>query len=201
MKYILRYFLFGTALTFSLASCGIGIGGGAQSSSEDVIEFRQVLSVASAQSTFEALGQEFSEIDCRNPPIDFEPPIDLIGCSRDEKEIYLLGPSELDGNTIEQAKASTDTPSGDQWYVSIDFDEAGTKKFAEITARVTSLSSPMNQIAITSGNLVITAPRINEAITSGSAVITGNFTMEEASELSRAIKDRAAIPPFLRWRE
>jgi preprotein translocase subunit SecD len=195
----LRILVVGILLTISLASCGFG--GGAQSASEDVIEFRQVLGEASAQSSFEAFGQEFSEIDCRNPPIDFEPPIVFIGCSRDEKTIYLLGPSELDGNSIEQAKVSPDAPSGDQWLVELDFDDIGTKKFAEITARVTSLPAPMNQIAIISGNLVITAPSINEAITAGSAVITGNFTMEEASELSRAIKDRTAIPPFLKWRE
>jgi preprotein translocase subunit SecD len=199
MKYKLRYFLFGTALTFSLASCGFG--GDAKSSSVDVIEFRQVLSVASAQSPIEAFGQEFKDVDCRNPPTNLEPPIDLIGCSRDETEIYLLGVSELDGNAIERSNASVDTFAGNQWYVSIDFDEVGTKKFAEFTARVTSLPVPMNQIAITSGNLVITAPSINEAIPSGSAQITGNYTRQEASDLSRAIKDRTAIPPFLRWRE
>jgi preprotein translocase subunit SecD len=194
-----RFLVVGISITISLASCGFG--GGAQSSSEDVIEFRQVLSVASAQSTIEAFGQEFKNVDCRNPPTNLELPIDLIGCSRDETEIYLLGISELDGNAIERSNASVDTFAGNQWYVSIDFDEAGTKKFAEFTARVTSLPVPMNQIAITSGNLVITAPSINEAIPSGSAQITGNYTMQEASDLSRAIKDRTAIPPFLRWRE
>lgn len=195
----LRILVVGVLLTIPLASCGRG--GDAQSSSEDVIEFRQVLSEAGAQSSFEAFGQEYSEIDCRNPPIDFEPPIVFIGCSRDEKTIYLLGPSVLDGNMIERAEALIDTTADDQWYVSIDFDEIGTKKFADFTARVTSLPAPMNQIAIASGNLVITAPRINEAITAGSAVITGDFTMQEASDLSRAIKDRTAIPSFLRWRE
>jgi preprotein translocase subunit SecD len=195
----LRILVVGILLTISLASCGFG--GGAQSASEDVIEFRQVLGVAYAASGIEFFGQKFTDIDCQNPPANFERPIELIACSRDEKEIYLLGPSELDGNSIEQAKVSPDAPSGDQWLVELDFDDIGTKKFAEITARVTSLPAPMNQIAIVSGNLVITAPSINEAITAGSAVITGNFTMEEASELSRAIKDRTAIPPFLKWRE
>ena len=199
MKPTLRNSLFGTLLALSLASCGFGSA--AQSSSEDVIEFRQVLSVASAQTTIEAFGQEFKDIDCRNPPTDFEPPIDLIGCSRDENEIYLLGVSELDGNAIDRTKPSTDASAGTEWFVEIDFDDFGTKKFAEFTARVTSLPTPMNQIAITSGNLVITAPSINEAITAGSAVITGNFTLQEASDLSRAIKDRNAIPPFLRWRD
>ncbi|KGA14099.1 hypothetical protein GM51_18100 [freshwater metagenome] len=185
-----------TFLALSLTSCAVG--GGPQISSEEVIEFRQVLSVSSAESEIEAYGQKFRDIDCQNPPSNFEPPIDLIGCSSDEQQIYLLGVSELDGNSIEQAKPSRDEFS---WYVTIDFDDIGTKKFAEFTRRVTTLPSPNNQIAITSGNLVITAPAINEEISAGSAIITGSFTAQEARELSKAIKNRSAIPLFLRWRE
>ena len=185
-----------TSFSLSLTSCAVGDG--TQISSEEVIEFRQVLSVSSAESEIEAYGQKFRDIDCQNPPSNFEPPIDLIGCSSDEQQIYLLGVSELDGNSIEQAKPSRDEFS---WYVTIDFDDIGTKKFAEFTRRVTTLPSPNNQIAITSGNLVITAPAINEEISAGSALITGSFTAQEARELSKAIKNRSAIPLFLRWRE
>jgi preprotein translocase subunit SecD len=185
-----------TFLALSLTSCAFGDG--PQSSSEEVIEFRQVLSVSSAESEIEAYGQKFRDIDCKNPPSGFEPPIDLIGCSSDEQQIYLLGVSELDGNSIERAK-----PSGGEfsWYVTIDFDDIGTKKFAEFTRRVTTLPTPNNQIAITSGNLVITAPVINEEISAGSAQITGDFSAREARDLSKAIKNRSAIPLFLRWRE
>ena len=185
-----------TFLALSLTSCAFGSG--PQSRSDEVIEFRQVLSVSSAESEIEAYGQKFMDIDCKNPPSNFEPPIDLIGCSSDEQQIYLLGVSELDGNSIKQAKPSRDEFS---WYVTIDFDDIGTKKFAEFTRRVTALPSPNNQIAITSGNLVITAPAINEEIPSGSAQITGSFTAQEARELSKAIKNRSTIPLFLRWRE
>ena len=185
-----------TFLALSLTSCAVG--GGPQISSEEVIEFRQVLSVSSAESEIEAYGQKFSDIDCQNPPSNFEPPIDLIGCSGDEQEIYLLGVSELDGNSIKRAKPSSGEFS---WYVTIDFDDIGTKKFAEFTRRVTTLPSPNNQIAITSGNLVITAPVINEEISAGSAQITGDFSARQARDLSKAIKNRSAIPLFLRWRE
>ena len=185
-----------TFLALSLTSCAVG--GGPQISSEEVIEFRQVLSVSSAESEIEAYGQKFSDIDCQNPPSNFEPPIDLIGCSSDEQEIYLLGVSELDGNSIKRAKPSSGEFS---WYVTIDFDDIGTKRFAEFTRRVTTLPSPNNQIAITSGNLVITAPVINEEISAGSAQITGDFSARQARDLSKAIKNRSAIPLFLRWPE
>ena len=185
-----------TFLALSLTSCAVG--GGPQISSEEVIEFRQVLSVSSAGSEIEAYGQKFRDIDCKNLPSNFEPPIDLMGCSSDEQEIYLLGVSELDGNSIKRAKPSSGEFS---WYVTIDFDDIGTKRFAEFTRRVTTLPSPNNQIAITSGNLVITAPVINEEISSGSAQITGDFSARQARDLSKAIKNRSAIPLFLRWRE
>jgi preprotein translocase subunit SecD len=199
MRDKIRQFIAGAFLTLFLASCGIG--GNVQNSSGDVIEFRQVLGVGNAASGIEFSGQKFTDIDCQNPPTNFETPIELVACSRDEIEIYLLGPSELDGNTIEEARSVIDYESGNQWLVELDFDDIGTKKFAEFTARVTSLPAPMNQIAITSGNLVITAPSINEAITGGLAQISGYFTMQEASDLARAIKDRSVLPPFLRWRE
>ena len=185
-----------TFLALSLTSCAVG--GGPQINSEEVIDFRQVLSVSSAESEIEAYGQKFRDIDCKNPPSNFEPPIDLIGCSSDEQEIYLLGVSELDGNSIKRAKPSSGEFS---WYVTIDFDDIGTKKFAEFTRRVTTLPTPNNQIAITSGNLVITAPVINEEISAGSAQITGDFSARQARDLSKAIKNRSAIPLFLRWRE
>lgn len=191
--------IFCTSLALSLASCGFF--GGAQKLSEDVIEFRQVLSVSSAGSNIEAYGQKFKDVDCRNPPTNFEPPIELVGCSGDKKEIYLLGVSELDGNAIKQARPNIDSSMGDQWFVLIDFDDIGAKKFAEFTRRVTTLPPPMNQIAITAGNLVITAPRINEEISAGSAQITANFTKNEAFELTKAINNRSLIPSFLRWSE
>ena len=192
-------FITSISLTFlALLFTSCAVGGGPQISSEEVIEFRQVLSVSSAESEIEAYGQKFRDIDCKNPPSNFEPPIDLIGCSSDEQEIYLLGVSELDGNSIERAK-----PSGGEfsWYVTIDFDDIGTKRFAEFTRRVTTLPMPNNRIAITSGNLVITAPVINEEISAGSAQITGDFSARQARDLSKAIKNRSAIPLFLRWRE
>lgn len=199
MQSDLRNLIFASSLTLLLTSCALVDSN--PKFSADVIEFRQVLSVSSVQSGVEVYGQKFKDVDCRNLPSNFEPPIDLIGCSGDEKQVYLLGVSELDGNSIEQAKHHRADSSGDQWFITIDFDDTGTKRFAEFTRRVTTFPAPMNQIAITSDRLVITSPAINEEISSGSAVITGSFTMQEALDLSRAIKNRSAIPLYFKWRE
>jgi preprotein translocase subunit SecD len=188
--------------------------GGAVKSSEptEVIEFRQVLAEVSAStSQVEVFGEIYSNISCENIPKPVNKKVDLIACDRFETVIYFLGPIALDGNSIdssesmpgEEAFSSIDSPgrfSDAAWAVNIDFKDEGAKAFADLTTRVTSLASPMNQIAITQGTLVITAPRINEAITAGSAQITGNFTMEEARALAYAIQNKKPLPEFLRRR-
>ena len=174
MKPRLKILPLSTFLALSLASCGLG--NNAQSSSEDVIEFRQVLALGSAQATLEAFGQKFSGIDCQNPPNILEEPAAIVGCSRDKEMIYILAPAELDGNSIRRVAPKVDTYADSQWFIEINFDNIGSKKFAELTRRVTSLPAPMNQIAIVASNLVITAPSINEEIASGAAQITGNFS-------------------------
>jgi preprotein translocase subunit SecD len=74
------------------------------------------------------------------------------------------------------------------WFVSLTFDGDGTKAFGALTNRVTSLQSPLNQVAIVLDGLVVSAPRINEAIPSGNAQITGSFSQVEAQDLSNVLK-------------
>jgi preprotein translocase subunit SecD len=53
---------------------------------------------------------------------------------------------------------------------------------------VTTLASPLNQVAIVLDGLVVSAPRINEAIPSGNAQITGSFSQVEAQDLANVLK-------------
>jgi preprotein translocase subunit SecD len=57
-----------------------------------------------------------------------------------------------------------------------------------MTTRLTNLPAPQNQAAIVLDGLVYSAPRINEAINTGTAQITGNFTQEDAADLSNVLK-------------
>jgi preprotein translocase subunit SecD len=68
------------------------------------------------------------------------------------------------------------------------FNGDGTKAFGALTNRVTSLQSPLNQVAIVLDGLVVSAPRINEAIPSGNAQITGSFSQVEAQDLANVLK-------------
>ena len=112
----------------------------------------------------------------------------IVACSRDGGAKYILGPAEVLGQQVSSAEAGYDPSQGLAWYVSLSFNGDGTKAFAAITTRVTSLQSPLNQVAIVLDGLVVSAPRINEPIPSGNAQITGSFTQLEAQDLANVLK-------------
>ena len=112
----------------------------------------------------------------------------IVSCDRNGGGKFILGSAEVLGRQVSKASASIDQTTGSGWYVSLTFDDEGTKAFAAITSRVTSLTSPQNQVAIVLDGLVVSAPRINEAITAGNAQITGSFSQVEAEDLANVLK-------------
>ena len=116
-------------------------------------------------------------------------PTDTIAvCDRAGTTKYILAPAEVLGRQISKASAGIDTQGGSAWYVSLTFNGEGTKAFGALTTRVTSLSEPLNQVAIVLDGLVVSSPRINEPIPSGNAQITGSFTQLEAQDLANVLK-------------
>jgi preprotein translocase subunit SecD len=112
----------------------------------------------------------------------------LVTCDRAGGTKYILAPAEVLGRQISKASAGLDTQAGSAWFVSLTFDNEGTSAFGALTARVTSLPEPTNQVAIVLDGLVVSSPRINEAIPSGNAQITGSFTQLEAQDLANVLK-------------
>ena len=99
-----------------------------------------------------------------------------------------MAPAEVLGRQISKASAGLDTQAGSAWYVSLTFNNEGTSAFGALTARVTGLPEPTNQVAIVLDGLVVSSPRITEAIPSGNAQITGSFTQLEAQDLANVLK-------------
>jgi len=112
----------------------------------------------------------------------------ILACSSDGGAKYILAGAEVLGRQVSKATAGLDTTTGGNWFVSLTFNGEGTKAFGDQTARVVSLTAPLNQVAIVLDGLVVSAPRINEAIRGGSAQITGNFTQVEAQDLANVLK-------------
>jgi len=169
------------------------------------LRFRQVLASGSgvpaagdagatpAAGVSAADNAKFAALDCTKPEnlqgngADDASAI-LVTCDRAGGAKYILAPAEVLGRQISKASAGLDPQAGSAWFVSLTFDNEGTSAFGALTARVTSLPEPTNQVAIVLDGLVVSSPRINEAIPSGNAQITGSFTQLEAQDLANVLK-------------
>lgn len=142
------------------------------------------------------LQDEFDTFDCSSldvvganvAPVD-EP---LVTCDADSSIKYVLGPVEVEGEAIADARSGLiASPTGvttNEWGVFIDFNDEGTAQFREVTERLVSLTGIRNQFAIVLDGRVISAPRTISAITDGSPQISGNFTQESAQILADQLK-------------
>jgi preprotein translocase subunit SecD len=139
------------------------------------------------------LNAKFAALDCTKETslqgTGADAPTDtIVACDRTGVSKYILAPAEVLGRQVSKAAAGIDTQAGSVWTVQLTFNGEGTKAFGALTARVTSLASPQNQVAIVLDGLVVSAPSINEAIPSGNAQITGNFTQVQAQDLANVLK-------------
>lgn len=169
------------------------------------LRFRQVLAESAglggsgtdtatpAAGVSPAINAQFAALDCTNPAnlqgTGADAPSDtIVACSREGGSKYILAPAEVLGQQVSKASSGIDQQGASAWFVSLTFDGEGTKAFGALTSRVTSLPSPLNQVAIVLDGLVVSAPVINEAIPSGNAQITGSFTQTEAADLANVLK-------------
>ena len=97
--------------------------------------------------------------------------------------------SRVGGENLVDAKASFDPQEGHA--VSFRFDTTGAQKFGKATSENIG-----KRFAVILDGVVITAPVINTAITGGSGIITGNFTSQEASDLSVLLRAGALPAPL-----
>jgi len=145
-----------------------------------------------ASQVSDELSQKFATLDCTDEKNlvggGDNPDQPLVTCDRDGTARYVLGPAEVLGRQVRGATSAIDQQGTGGWFVSLDFNREGTKKFGEVTQRVVSLTAPQNQVAIVLDGLVVSAPRIIDAILGGQAQITGNFTQQEASDLANVLK-------------
>jgi preprotein translocase subunit SecD len=116
----------------------------------------------------------------------------LITCETDLSIKYILGPVEVDGSNISDARAGqvlgSNGANTGRWAIYPTFDETGTAAFSEITTRLVSLASPRDQFAAVLDGKVLIAPATQAAITNGKPEITGNFTQEDATSLASQLK-------------
>ncbi|KOG20359.1 MULTISPECIES: protein translocase subunit SecD [Streptomyces] len=147
-----------------------------------------------------ALEQKFTALNCLDPKqrtaagqgVKAEQP--TVACGEDAPGVwskYLLGPAEVGGRDVDDAKGVLDQQRG-MWIVTMDFTDAGAKKFQAITSKLSAQTDPQNRFAIVLDGEVVSAPSVRQTL-SASAEISGNFTQQTAQDLGN-ILSYGALP-------
>ncbi|MFF5568856.1 protein translocase subunit SecD [Streptomyces sp. NPDC012623] len=154
---------------------------------------------ASSDPASAALEKKFTDLDCTKRSQRTEinqgaaPKDTIVACGESDGawQKYLLGPAELEGTDVDDAKGVLD-PQRNMWIVTMDFTGAGTKKFSAITSKLSQQQAPMNQFAIVLDGNVVSAPSVSQRL-GGSAEISGSFNQQSAQDLAN-ILSYGALP-------
>lgn len=103
--------------------------------------------------------------------------------------IFDYQPTGLSGKNLKRSSVSFGDVGDPQ--VTLEFDQEGAQKFADITQRNIG-----KQVAIALDGFPITAPVVNQAILGGQAVISGQFSLDEAKGLSIQLNAGALPVPI-----
>ncbi|WP_204803337.1 protein translocase subunit SecD [Mycobacterium riyadhense] len=114
-----------------------------------------------------------------------DPKLPLVTCSTDHKTAYLLAPSIISGDQIQDATSGMDQ-RGIGYIVDLQFKSGAATVWADYTAAHVG-----TQTAFTLDSQVVSAPVINEAIPGGRTQISGGdppFTAATARQLANVLK-------------
>ncbi|MER7534206.1 protein translocase subunit SecD [Streptomyces sp. NPDC097704] len=147
-----------------------------------------------------ALQQKFTALNCLDPKqraaagqgVKATEP--TVACGEDSPGVwskYLLGPAEVNGKDVDDAKGVLDPQRG-MWIVTMNFTDAGSKKFQAITSKLSQQTDPQNRFAIVLDGDVVSAPSVRQTL-SASAEISGNFNQQSAQDLGN-ILSYGALP-------
>ncbi|MFF2410883.1 protein translocase subunit SecD [Streptomyces sp. NPDC058092] len=146
---------------------------------------------AAEEAAAAKLQKQFAALDCSSKASRAEaargakPTDTVVACSSEGDAKYVLGPAEVSGTEVDNAKAGFDQQRG-MWVVNMEFTKKGSKEFQTITKKLSALQSPQNQFAISLDGEVVSAPQVNTTL-SGSAEISGSFTQQSADDLANVL--------------
>jgi protein-export membrane protein SecD len=97
----------------------------------------------------------------------------------------------LSGKNLKNAYVDYRSQGVGSPQIALQFDDEGTKLFAEITKR--NIGKP---VAIFLDDEIISQPTVQNEIVAGQAVITGDFTMQQANDLVKRLNEGALPVPI-----
>lgn len=157
---------------------------------DDEASLAAELPVAIPAGEEEAFLREFSERIPEGDEILFEKRIKRETGEVQKIPLLLKKQAVLTGDLLSDANVNIDSRFNEP-YVSLTFNAAGAKIFEEVTG-----ANVGKRLAIVLDNTVYSAPVIREKIPGGNAQITGNFTLEEAKDLSIVLRAGALPAPL-----
>lgn len=149
----------------------------------------------SAEETAAAgLQEAFAKLDCTNEEQraaagkGAKPTDPMVACGQRGTAWgkWILGPAQVDGKDVKDAKGIIDPQRG-MWIVTMQFTDSGADKFAKITGELATKQAPQNQFAIVLDGEVISDPSVSQALTGGNAEISGGFTQQSAQDLGNML--------------
>lgn len=108
----------------------------------------------------------------------------------DQGDAIVLGAVALKGDDITSARAEQPQNQVD-FAVNVDFNDAGSDAFGELSSAAACAQAPANRIAILLDDEVISSPTVQVACgasITGSTQITGSFNQDEANDLAVLIE-------------
>ncbi|MFD3593629.1 protein translocase subunit SecD [Nocardia sp. NPDC058640] len=150
---------------------------------------QQAKEIADAKALRQSTDQQVQQIavtamDCTKPdPLagNDDPALPLVTCSQDGTEVFLLGPSRIDGQEISDAKYQLESA---KHAVNISFKSAGGEIWGQLTTEYLN-----KRVAFVLDSSVVSAPQVlSGGQYTGSTQITGQFTPDSAKELANTLK-------------
>jgi SecD/SecF fusion protein len=159
--------------------------------------------------------REAAEVIGRTAQLSFHPVIEAVGpqakpqgqqriVADESGQRLRLGPVAVPGDLVSGSDPGNDPSQGTGWYVTVDFKGSeGRNAWRNLTAEAACnpLGDPARRIAIVLDEQIISSPEVVAEIgcgvgmPGGSTQITGNFTVEEAQNLSILIEGGALPVP------
>ncbi|MEV0060535.1 protein translocase subunit SecD [Nocardia sp. NPDC058379] len=139
------------------------------------------------QSTDQAVQQvAMASMDCTKPdPLagNDDPALPLVTCSQDGTEVFLLGPSRIDGQEIADATSGLNSQQA-RHEVNLEFKSAGADAWQALTGEYV-----YKRVAFVLDSKVVSAPQVQQGPQMGGRTsISGSFTADSASELANTLK-------------
>ncbi len=139
--------------------------------------------------------------------------VELAGLDDPQEAVELIGRTALlefkmpNGETVLTGEHLTDAQAGkygDEFFVSLEFNEEGTELFRQATEELSLAYDPQNiensTLTIYLDGNVISDPYVKDVIANGKSQISGNFTDVEALNLATALR-AGALPVELKEME